>query len=261
MNRENLFAPESEEEAAGILLDRPGFAGVDTAGSVLVDSGSYYKSGTGEDGIIINPSGFGDIHEISGRDMLAVAGGGVEAEELSAAAAEKGLYFPSWNSCCRGLTLAQLVDEGPVSDLRRVYGGMREYILGFRVATPGGRMISSGSRAVKDVSGYDLAGFAMGSLGRCGLVTEVTARLLPARRFLEIRIYSCGEDNFREASMEINRQIGAVGQKIYLGRAASLLAGRSTGGNSQPGGGEALLEVRFESETEEGRARTGDKID
>ena len=57
------------------------------------------------------------------------------------------------------------------------YGGMRDVLLGIRVALPEGELLRYGGRVVKNVAGYDLCKLYVGSLGAFGVVTEATFRL------------------------------------------------------------------------------------
>ena len=57
------------------------------------------------------------------------------------------------------------------------YGGMRDLLLGIRVALPEGELLRYGGRVVKNVAGYDMCKLYIGSLGAFGVVTEVTFRL------------------------------------------------------------------------------------
>ena len=60
---------------------------------------------------------------------------------------------------------------------RLLYGGVRDLLLGIRVALPEGELLRYGGRVVKNVAGYDMCKLYIGSLGAFGVVTEATFRL------------------------------------------------------------------------------------
>jgi FAD/FMN-containing dehydrogenase len=53
-------------------------------------------------------------------------------------------------------------------------------LVGVAILTVRGELIAAGGRTLKDVVGYDLAGLALGSGDRLGLIVSVTLRLEPA---------------------------------------------------------------------------------
>jgi FAD/FMN-containing dehydrogenase len=53
-------------------------------------------------------------------------------------------------------------------------------VAGICLLTPGGQLIVAGGRTLKDVVGYDLAGLALGSGDRLGMILALTLRLEPA---------------------------------------------------------------------------------
>src|SRR5262252_6082191 len=57
------------------------------------------------------------------------------------------------------------------------YGGVRDLVLGVRVALPDGAVAHFGGRVVKNVAGYDMNKLFIGSLGAFGVVLETTYRL------------------------------------------------------------------------------------
>jgi glycolate oxidase FAD binding subunit len=60
---------------------------------------------------------------------------------------------------------------------RARYGGVRDLLLGVRVALPDGALVRFGGRVVKNVAGYDMNKLFVGSLGAFGVVLETTYRL------------------------------------------------------------------------------------
>jgi len=205
-----LFSPAGEGEAARFLAECTGLARAGAgggAGPALSDGGAIAlpiaespfgfpvpggkRCAAGEalerirrgEPVVLSHAGLSGVREVSRADLLVRAGGGTRLSEIEAAVREAGLFFPHFDSSCRDdLTLAALLMEAPASPLAGAYGGLRESVLSLRLVTGGGETIHSGSRAVKDVAGYEIIGFVLGCGGRCGMIAEATLRLLPAPR-------------------------------------------------------------------------------
>lgn len=233
-----IYDPQSEDAAVELFrtLSRLKTGGAQVR--ALVDSSCRYRK-TREDGgapgtvsgldeigeaaengditLITSPSGFTEIEEISERDMIAVCGGGVSLEALDNALREKGLYFPVGEPLYGGLTIAQLIDDGYVSDVERAYGGLREYILSSDIVTPEGEVLSPGSRAIKDVTGYDMIGFFFGAFGRCGLLTRVIVRLLPRYEERSRIVYMGKVGELKKRAARVNAETGSARMAIYYG--------------------------------------------
>jgi glycolate oxidase len=59
------------------------------------------------------------------------------------------------------------------------YGTTRRYVLALEAVLPTGEIVRTGSKAVKNVVGYDLTQLLVGSEGTLAVITEITLRLLP----------------------------------------------------------------------------------
>lgn len=58
----------------------------------------------------------------------------------------------------------------------------REYILAIEVVDPEGQILNLGARTFKSVTGYDLPRLFVGSWGTLGFISEISLRLVPARK-------------------------------------------------------------------------------
>ena len=119
------------------------------------------------------------IHEVSTADELAVVEAGVITAHIDRAAAEVGLmYAPDPSSveiCTIGGNLA--TNAGGLRCVK--YGVTRDAVLGLEVVLADGRIITTGHRTVKGVTGYDLTSLFVGSEGTLGVITRATLRLRP----------------------------------------------------------------------------------
>jgi glycolate oxidase len=59
------------------------------------------------------------------------------------------------------------------------YGTTRDYVLGLQVVLPDGRIMRTGSKTMKSVSGYDLTKIFVGSEGTLGVISEITLKINP----------------------------------------------------------------------------------
>ncbi len=87
------------------------------------------------------------------------------------------------------------------------YGVTRDYLLGLEVVLADGEVLHTGSRAVKDVTGYDLTRLFCGSEGTLGVITRITVRLIPKPETKRTILASLG--TVEEASRMVSRIIGA----------------------------------------------------
>ena len=135
--------------------------------------------------VILDLSPMNRILEIDPDNLLAVVQPGVINDDLKAAVAEHGLWYPPDPASAPWSTIGGNVatNAGGLCCLK--YGVTRDYVLGLRAVVGGpvayGDVVRLGRRTTKGVAGLDLVGLFVGSEGTLGVVTEVTLRLRPAR--------------------------------------------------------------------------------
>ncbi|MET8145999.1 FAD-linked oxidase C-terminal domain-containing protein [Sphaerisporangium sp. NPDC005288] len=117
------------------------------------------------------------IRELSPADEVAVVEPGVITADLDRAARAHGLmYAPdpsSYEISTIGGNLA--TNAGGLRCVR--YGVTRDSTLGLEVVLADGRILATGGRTIKGVTGYDLTGLFVGSEGTLGVITAATLRL------------------------------------------------------------------------------------
>ncbi|WP_328451872.1 FAD-binding oxidoreductase [Amycolatopsis sp. NBC_00438] len=121
------------------------------------------------------------ITEIDEQERLAVLEPGVVNDDLRAACAERGLWYPPDPASSPWSTIGGNVATNAGGICCVKYGVTRDYVLGLQVVTGTGELVRLGRRTAKGVAGYDLAGLMVGSEGTLGVITEITVRLRPAR--------------------------------------------------------------------------------
>jgi glycolate oxidase FAD binding subunit len=86
-------------------------------------------------------------------------------------------------------TVGGVVAANTSGPRRRLYGGVRDVVIGMQFATLEGRLVQSGGMVVKNVAGLDMAKLMIGSFGTLAAIGSVNFKLTPApettRTFLQ----------------------------------------------------------------------------
>jgi glycolate oxidase len=134
--------------------------------------------------VMLDLSQMDAVLEIDPDNLLCVVQAGAINNDVKAAVAEHGLWYPPDPASAPWSTIGGNVatNAGGLCCLK--YGVTRDYVLGLRAVVGGpvayGQAVRLGRRTTKGVAGLDLVGLFVGSEGTLGVVTEVTLRLRPA---------------------------------------------------------------------------------
>ena len=132
-----------------------------------------------EGGLVLDLNHMNKILKISIEDRLAIVQPGVVYADLEKALAPHQFFFPPDPASGKVATLGGNVNTNAGGLKGAKYGTTRDYVLGLEVVLPDGRMMRTGSKAMKSVSGYDLTRLFVGSEGTLGVVTEITLKINP----------------------------------------------------------------------------------
>jgi len=120
------------------------------------------------------------ILEYDPSEFTFTALAGTPLSEIQAALSEKGQYLPFDPFLVEaGATLGGTVASGLSGPGRFRFGGVRDFILGVRFVDGSGRVLRMGGKVVKNAAGFDLPKFFVGSLGRFGVLAEITFKVFP----------------------------------------------------------------------------------
>ena len=78
-----------------------------------------------------------------------------------------------------GATIGGTVAAGISGPGRYRYGGIRDFLLGVQFISSDGAVINAGGKVVKNAAGFDIPKLLVGSLGRLGVMTELTFKVFP----------------------------------------------------------------------------------
>ena len=156
-----------------------------------------------EGGIVLDLSRMNHIVKISIEDRLAVVQPGVVYVDLEKALAPFGFFFPPDPASGKVSTLGGNVATNAGGLKGAKYGTTRDYVLGIQVVLPDGRIMRTGSKTMKSVSGYDLTRLFVGSEGTLGVVTEITLKINPRPTATSTALATF--DNLEDAGRAINQ--------------------------------------------------------
>jgi glycolate oxidase FAD binding subunit len=106
---------------------------------------------------------------------------GTPVQEIKTMLAQHGQYLPFDPPLVqKGATLGGVVAAGTSGSLRYRYGGVRDFLIGIRFVDGQGQLVRSGGKVVKNSAGFDLSKLMVGSLGRLGVLGELTFKVFPA---------------------------------------------------------------------------------
>ncbi|HMK44696.1 MAG TPA: FAD-linked oxidase C-terminal domain-containing protein [Dissulfurispiraceae bacterium] len=134
-------------------------------------------------GIVLGLQRMNRILEVDADNLTATVQAGVVVQDLNNAVAPHGLIYPPDPGTVATATMAGTVAEcaGGLRGLK--YGVTKHYIMGMQVVLPNGEIVRFGGKTVKNVTAYDFASLFVGSEGTLGIVTEITAKLIPAPKY------------------------------------------------------------------------------
>jgi glycolate oxidase FAD binding subunit len=130
----------------------------------------------------LSMAGLRGIIEYEPSEFTFTALSGTPIAEIADALRQRGQYLPfdpMWQQA--GATLGGTVASGLSGPGRFRFGGLRDFILGVRFVDGIGRLLRMGGKVVKNAAGFDLPKFFVGSLGRFGVLAEITFKVFPQR--------------------------------------------------------------------------------
>jgi glycolate oxidase FAD binding subunit len=129
----------------------------------------------------VDVSGLRGVVEYDPGEFTFTALAGTPLREVEMMLAERGQYLP-FDPPFReqGATLGGTVAAGIAGSMQYRYGGVRDFVIGVRFVDGRGELVRGGGKVVKNAAGFDLPKLMVGSLGRLGILTEVTFKVFPA---------------------------------------------------------------------------------
>jgi glycolate oxidase len=149
------------------------------------------------------------ILEIDKENRVAVVQPGVVNMDFQKTLAKHRLFFPPDPASMAVSTMGGNVAENAGGPRAVKYGVMKDYLLGLEVVLASGKVMMTGGKTMKNVTGYNLTQLFCGSEGTLGLITKIIVKLLPmpgTRRTVQIayrRLEDVGNAQMRIFGMGI----------------------------------------------------------
>jgi glycolate oxidase len=165
-------------------------------------------------GIVLDLARMNKILKINVPDRQVVVQPGVVYDDLQAALAPFGFFYPPDPASGKVCTIGGNVATNAGGLRGAKYGTTRDYVLGLEVVLADGEVMRTGARTMKCSSGYDLSRLIVGSEGTLGVVTEITLKICP--RPTQVATATATFDRLEDAGE-------AVTQIMYSGVTPSVL--------------------------------------
>ena len=130
-------------------------------------------------GVVVSMERMNRILEIDETNLLAVVEPNVITADLQRAVEQVGLFYPPDPASLEMSSIGGNVAECAGGPRAFKYGTTKRYVLALEAVLPTGEIVATGSKAVKNVVGYDLTQLLVGSEGTLAIITRVTLRLIP----------------------------------------------------------------------------------
>lgn len=144
-------------------------------------------------------------------------------------------------------TLGGAIATGLSGPRRPFTGSVRDFVLGTKIISGKGDVMSFGGQVMKNVAGYDVSRLMAGALGTLGLLTEISIKVLPQPHTEVTQCIGMSEQQALKTMYELNQSsmplsaLSYEGEKLYirLSGAASAVKAAQT-----KIGGEALVHAK-----------------
>jgi glycolate oxidase len=148
---------------------------------VVRGAGTGYTGGAvpTRGGVVLSMERLNRILEIDQSNLLAIVEPNVITADLQRAVEAVGLFYPPDPASLESSSLGGNVAECAGGPRAFKYGTTKRYVLALEAVLPTGEVVRTGSKAVKNVVGYDLVQLLVGSEGTLAIITKITLRLIP----------------------------------------------------------------------------------
>lgn len=204
---------DSEDEVAMLLksASRESISVIPWGGGTMMGFGNIPRSVD----VVVSLKRLNKIVEYSPEDLVVISEAGVTLESLQSLLSKNGQFLPLDPPYSYSTTLGGIVSSNSFGPLRYLYGGVRDLLLGIRVAGTNGALMKFGGKVVKNVAGYDVKKLFVGALGTLGIITQTTFRLYAIPEFEES--FLCAFNSLAALSKTTQEVLRTIHSSIGIG--------------------------------------------
>lgn len=130
-------------------------------------------------GIVLDLTRMHKVVHVFKKDLQVVVEPGITGIALNKILAEDNLYFPAFPASSAIASIGGMIANNAGGMYAVKYGVVGDWVLTLEVVLADGTVITTGSRSIKSVAGYDLQQLFIGSEGTLGIITKATLRVIP----------------------------------------------------------------------------------
>lgn len=144
----------------------------------IIGSGSTFSNaGNFENVLYLSTVKLNKIIEIDTQNLFINVGSGIVWSKLFNDLNERSMFFPLLHKENSPRTI------GGIFSTLRSFSPVATYAKGIQFVSPTGDVINYGCKTLKNVAGYDLSQFMIGSYGKFGVITSILIKLFPSDKF------------------------------------------------------------------------------
>ena len=209
---EQIVRPASPEELADTLGTAAGARNsirIDGASSKAGMAGAVPKADT-----VVSTASLNRVLEYDPRDLTISVEAGLPWSDLTKLLANDRQMIPIDPPFSDRATVGGVIAANTSGPRRRLYGSVRDMVIGMKFATLEGKIVQSGGMVVKNVAGLDMAKLMIGSFGTLAAVAVVNFKLTPIPR--ATRSFMMRFQTAKEAIEARDRILGGVLQPTAI---------------------------------------------
>ena len=164
-------------------------------------------------------------------ELVITACAGTPLKEIEALLAENNQMLPfEPPHFGEHATLGGAIATGLSGSRRPFTGSARDFVLGTKIISGKGDIMSFGGQVMKNVAGYDVSRLMVGALGTLGLLLEISIKVLPRPHTEETQVIAMSQQDALKTMRELNQTsmplsaLSYENEKLYVRLSGALSA-------------------------------------